>query len=499
MVKYIKPDTHIGTINTPSPDPMELIFFILALLFPVVGYLAYRAGIKHGLAQSDLRMAQALQESSRQQADARTDAARVHSDLSARLETTTAQLQKAQEQVRNLQERNGQLEALQARQQAELEQARRELLQRAEEQRGLLEKYRADFENLANRIFHDSTKRLGDQNKSGLEGLITPLQQQIEAFRTAITDTNVQQAERHGGLQKALEQFMGLSRQLDSDARDLANALRGDVQKRGHWGEMVLERVFEASGLRRGHEYELQISTVAEGGEQFRPDAVVHLPSGRDVVVDSKVSFVGWDEYLQAQNEDTRAAALRKHLLTIESQIRELSERDYARLQGVNSLDAILLFVPIEPALATALEHKPQLMDEAMRKKVILVGPSTLWVVLKTIEHSWTHERRERNATRIAVRAGALLDKLSGVVEGLNKAEKTLNTLRGHHTGIRTALEGNGGAYSAIRELKRLGAQNLKRDPAILETLNTDDLALLERSETDSGSPEDESSDAENP
>lgn len=443
------------THNWTAPLSMSFgIFAFFVACLGVVGYVMYRLGRAHGHAQVELRLSQA-----------QTDAARIESDLQARLESTRGQLVQAHEALAQLQSRSSQQEGLIARQQAELTQARQDLQTRAEEQKVVLDKHRADFENLAMRIFQASTQSLGTQNKENLDSLLTPLKEQIGDFRKSLEQANTDQAQRVGGLSQQVESLLRSSGELGKQALELTQALRGNSQVRGAWGELLLQNILEASGLRSGAEYEMQVSMRSDEDGLYRPDAVVHLPGQRDVIVDSKVLLEAWARYVSAADEPTRAAALKAHIAAIRAQIDSLASKDYSHLPGLHSLDAVLLFVAHETALTKALEQEPALMTDALRKKVILVGPSNLWVVLKTVEYTWTSERRDQNALKIADKAGALLDKLALVLESLGEVDDRIKKLQEAQFTVRDRLaSGRGNVLKTARELIDLGARTRRKD-----------------------------------
>nr|WP_075183462.1 DNA recombination protein RmuC [Pantoea sp. 1.19] len=334
----------------------------------------------------------------------------------------------------------------------------------AEEKQRLLmnseQRLQAQFENLANRIFEQSGRRVDEQNRQSLQGLLTPLRDQLDGFRKHIQDSFGQEARERHTLAHEIRQLQQLNTRMAQEALNLTNALKGDNKTQGNWGEVVLSRVLEASGLREGHEYETQVSIHSERQGRMQPDVIVRLPQGKDVVVDAKMVLVAYERYFNASDETMRQLALDEHIAAIRSHIRQLGRKDYHQLPGLRSLDYVLMFIPVEPAFLLAIDRQPELISEALRHNIMLVSPTTLLVALRTINNVWRYEHQSRNAQRIADRAARLYDKMrlfvddmSGVGQQLDKAQES------YRQAMKKLAEGRGNLIAQTEAFRHLGVE----------------------------------------
>lgn len=274
----------------------------------------------------------------------------------------------------------------------------------AEEKQRLLlnaeQRLNVQFENLANRIFEHSGRRVEEQNRQSLDALLTPLREQLDGFRRQINDSFGQEARERHTLTHEIRSLQQMNAQMAREALNLTRALKGDNKMQGNWGEVVLSRVLESSGLREGHEYRTQVSVQTEESGRMQPDVVVHLPQGKDVVVDAKMSLVAYERFFNAEDERERELALQQHILSLRAHIRQLGRKDYQRLPGLRTLDYVLMFIPLEPAFLAAIERDPELISEALRHNIMLVSPTTLLVALRTINNLWRYEYQSQNAQK---------------------------------------------------------------------------------------------------
>ncbi len=295
------------------------------------------------------------------------------------------------------------------------------LLEQAEE------RLKQQFEHLANQLFEAKTAKVDQQNKQSLEGLLSPLKEQLEGFKKQVNDSfNLEAKERHT-LVHELKNLQKLNEQMTREAVNLTQALKGDNKQQGNWGEVVLARVLAESGLREGHEYQTQVSLQNEAGKRYQPDVIVHLPHDKQVVVDSKMALVAFERYFNAETDQDKERALADHLVALRAHIKGLSQKDYHQLKGIQSLDYVLMFIPVEPAFQVAIQADPSLVKDAMEQNIILVSPTTLLVALRTIDNLWRNERQNQNAQIIAERASKLYDKLRLFVDDMESLGTALD------------------------------------------------------------------------
>ncbi|EDP58815.1 DNA recombination protein RmuC [Vibrio sp. AND4] len=316
------------------------------------------------------------------------------------------------------------------------------------------------FEHLANQLFEEKTAKVDVQNRQSLEGLLSPLKEQLEGFKKQVNDSFSQEAKERHTLVHELKSLQRLNEHMTREAVNLTQALKGDNKQQGNWGEVVLARVLAESGLREGHEYQTQVSLQNEAGKRYQPDVIVYLPQNKQVVVDSKMALVAYERYFNAENDIQREQALSDHLAALRAHIKGLSLKDYHQLKGIQSLDYVLMFIPVEPAFQVAIQADPSLVKDAMEQNIILVSPTTLLVALRTIDNLWRNERQNENAQLIAERAAKLYDKLRLFVddmEGLGGAlDKANQTYQGAMNKLAT---GRGNVIRQAESFRQLGVE----------------------------------------
>jgi DNA recombination protein RmuC len=329
------------------------------------------------------------------------------------------------------------------------------------------ERLTVEFKVLAERILEEKGKTFTDRNKAQMDGLIGPLREQLGDFKKRVEDVYDKESRDRATLLNEISHLKNLNERIGKDALNLTNALKGDVKKTGGWGEVILERILEASGLEKGRAYETQVSLPGSRGNRYQPDVIVRLPEGRDVIVDAKVSLKAYERYHSSTDAAERNAAIKAHLNSMRNHLRGLSEKHYEDLEGIRTLDFVLMFVPIEAAFFTALEHDRFLFSEAFEKNVILVSPSTLLVTLRTIHNIWRHADQNENTLEIARQAGGLYDKFIGFVEALEDVGRQLDRARGAYRTARERLcSGRGNLVRRAEQLKALGVKTNKALPA---------------------------------
>jgi DNA recombination protein RmuC len=335
-----------------------------------------------------------------------------------------------------------------------------------EEVEKLQEKFTKEFENLANKILDEKTSKFTEQNKENLKNILSPLQDKIQLFEKKVEDTHKESIDYHAALR---QQILGLSKmneQMSKETLNLTKALKGDSKMQGNWGELILERVLEKSGLEKGREYEVQQSFVTEEGNRVFPDVVINLPDGKKMVVDSKVALTAYERYINDEDEEDKAQHLKEHVLAIKRHVDQLSEKNYHDLYQMESPDFVLLFIPIESAFAIALNEDTSLYNKAFEKNIVIVTPSTLLATLRTIDSMWTNQKQQENALEIARQAGALYDKFEGFVSDLVKIGKKMDEAKVEYQGAMNKLvDGSGNLVSRVENLKKMGAKAKKALP----------------------------------
>ncbi|WEM43911.1 DNA recombination protein RmuC [Photobacterium sp. DA100] len=326
------------------------------------------------------------------------------------------------------------------------------------------ERLRVQFESLANKMFEHKTRTVDQQNRISMEGLLGPLREQLEGFRKQVNDNFSQEARERHTLVHEINNLKQLNEQMAREAVNLTQALKGDNKAQGNWGEVVLARVLSESGLREGHEYQTQISLENEEGKRYQPDVVVHLPQSKDVVIDAKMSLIAYERFFNADTVAEQELALGEHVASVRSHIRGLSRKDYHQLHGVESLDYVLMFIPVEPAFQAAIEADPSLIRDAMDQNIMLVSPTTLLVALRTINNLWRNERQNQNAKQIAERASKLYDKLRLFVTDMEAMGASLEKANQSYQGAMNKLvTGRGNVIRQAEGFRLLGVE-VKRD-----------------------------------
>ncbi|HSP40654.1 MAG TPA: DNA recombination protein RmuC, partial [Gillisia sp.] len=341
------------------------------------------------------------------------------------------------------------------------------LKQRNEEQKkeveNLQEKFTKEFENLANRILDNKSEKFTLLNKENLQNILTPLNDKIKSFEEKVDKNSNDFIERHAQLGKQLQFLNEQNLKISEEATNLTKALKGDTQMQGSWGEMILESVLERSGLKKDCEYFVQQNFHTEEGKNIRPDVVVHLPGNKKMIVDSKVSLVAYERCINENGETERKLHLKSHLISVRKRVEELSGKNYHTLYDMESPDFVLLFIPIEAAFALASSQYPNLYQEAFDRNIIIVTPTTLLAVLKTVDSMWQNEKQKQNAIDIATQAGALYDSFVNLTEDLIKVGRQIGTVQGSYDIAMKKLTGKGNLINRVEKLKILGAKASKQ------------------------------------
>ena len=360
------------------------------------------------------------------------------------------------------------------------------LLDRTKEQKEeinqLQEKFSKEFENLANKILEEKTQKFTEQNKENLKNILSPLQDKILHFEKKVEDTHKESIDYHAALRQQIVSLSEMNAQMSKETINLTKALKGDSKMQGNWGELVLERVLEKSGLEKGREYEVQQAFTTPEGTRILPDVIINLPDGKKMVVDSKVSLTAYEKYVNEEDDAQQNLHLKEHVNSVKRHVEQLSDKRYQDIYQMESPDFVLLFIPIEPAFALALQEDLTLYNKAFEKNIVIVTPSTLLATLRTIDSMWTNQKQQENAIEIARQAGALYDKFEGFVSDLIKIGKKMDEAKVEYSAAMNKLtEGKGNLVTSAEKLKKMGAKAKKALPeAILKRAENDEEFLTE-------------------
>jgi DNA recombination protein RmuC len=325
------------------------------------------------------------------------------------------------------------------------------------------EDFREKFENLANKILDSKSEKFTKQNKENIDGILKPLQEKIEKFEKKVDDSHKESIDRHAMLRQQIIGLKELNEQMSKEAVNLTKALKGDSKTQGNWGELVLERVLEKSGLEKDREYFVQNSFTSDDGKRVLPDVVLHLPDNKKMVIDSKVSLVAYERFINEEEKDLQAKFLKEHIGSLKKHIEQLSDKNYQDIYKIESPDFVLLFIPIEPAFAVAINQDNSLYNWAFEKNIVIVTPSTLLATLRTVDSMWNNEKQQQNAIEIATQAGRLYDQFVNLTDDLLKVGNQLNTVKGSYDSTMVKLTGKGNLLTKVEKLKKLGSKASKQ------------------------------------
>ena len=344
------------------------------------------------------------------------------------------------------------------------------LLERNKEQKQelneLQEKFTKEFELLANKILEEKTQKFTEQNKENIKNILTPLQEKIQHFEKKVEDTHKESIDYHAALRQQILGLREMNEQMSKETLNLTKALKGDSKMQGNWGELVLERVLEKSGLEKGREYEVQQSFTNIEGNRIQPDVIINLPDGKKMVVDSKVSLTAYERYINEDDETLKATILKEHINSIKRHVEQLGDKNYQDIYQMESPDFVLLFIPIETAFSIALNEDNTLYNKAFERNIVIVTPSTLLATLRTIDSMWTNQKQQENAIEIARQAGALYDKFEGFVQDLIKIGKKMDEAKSEYgNAMNKLVDGRGNLITSVEKLKKMGAKAKKALP----------------------------------
>jgi len=435
-----------------------LIYLLIGLICIAVGYFLgnYIRGLKTKSEQS------ALEEREQQ--------------LKVNLSSLENKLMDVEEHKTHLQREKEQLGNQIVRYQADLENLELKNREQKEEVEKLQEKFTKEFENLANKILEEKSLKFTERNEKNIKDILTPLNEKIQLFEKKVEESQKENISIHSALKEQLLNLQTQNLKITQEAENLTKALKGDSKMQGNWGELVLERVLEKSGLEKDREYSVQQSFTLDDGARVLPDVIINLPDGKKMIVDSKVSLTDYERFINAE-DDLKDRFLKDHVNSIRKHVDQLSSKKYEDLYEMESPDFVLMFIPIEPAFAIAINNDNSLYNKAFEQNIVIVTPSTLLATLRTIDSMWNNEKQQRNAIEIARQAGALYDKFEGFVGDLTKVGKKMDDAKDEYKGAMNKLvEGRGNIITSIEKLKKMGAKAKKSIPEpILKRAQEDD------------------------
>lgn len=345
----------------------------------------------------------------------------------------------------------------------------------------LQQKFVKEFENLANKIFEEKSAKFTEQNKEKISEILNPLKEKISEFEKKVEESSKESIKGHSSLKEQLEMLRQMNQQITQEAKNLTEALKGQSKTQGNWGEFILESILEKSGLVKGREYLVQEAITSESGKRFQPDVIVNLPENKSIVIDSKVSLIAYERYISGEDENEKAKALRDHIISIRSHLKGLSSKNYQSLYQLNSLDFVLMFMPIEPAFALAVQEDSNLFNDAFEMNIVIVSPSTLLATLRTVASIWRQENQNKNALEIAKQAGALYDKFVNFYNDLVDVGKKLDAAKdSYEEAMKKVHDGRGNLIAGVEKMRQLGAKASKSlPPSALNRANFDENNLL--------------------
>ena len=375
------------------------------------------------------------------------------------VDLNSIELQKELRQVRHQKE---ELSTLNIRQDSELKNLHQKLTEQKKETEKLQDKFTKEFENLANKILEEKSSKFTKQNKENIQTILNPLKEKIASFEKKVSENQEKSTGMHSALKEQLTHLKDLNKQMSKEAVNLTNALKGDNKTQGDWGEAQLEILLEKANLVKGIHFSTQGGYRDDDGRLKKPDFVINLPDNRHLIIDSKVSLTGYENYFSATNEDEKEVYLKKHLDSIRKHFKELGDKKYDTLYEINSPDYVLMFIPIEPALLIALNKVNTLYLESLDKNVVLVSTSTLLATLSTVSSIWRQENQKKNVIEIAKQAGSLYDQFVNLTDDLIKVGNQLKTVQGSYDSSMKKLTGRGNLITKVDRIKKLGATTSK-------------------------------------
>lgn len=443
---------------------MEVIYIIIGLLIGILlGYLLAKFSSKSQI----LELQQEIDKAAQSGISATIELDKQNALLSQKIETLEEDKNIAIARYENELKIRGEAEKKMAAMDNSFKNLEEKLENEKKQIEKLQEKFKVEFENIANSILKQNTSEFNDTSNKALKDILTPLKEKLSDFEKKVEDTYQKGIKDQSDLKGELKKLYDLSIALDKDAQNLTKALKSDTKKQGNWGEVILERVLERSGLNKGQEYELQYTGKNDEGTTLRPDVIIYLPEDKHLVIDSKVSLTAYTEFVSAEDETTQSMALKRHLDSIKKHVKELSEKQYERLLNINTPDFVLMFLPIEPAFALAVQSDPELFNYAWKERIVIVSPTTLLATLRTVASIWKYEKQTQNAMDIADRGGKLYDKFESFVKDLENIGTNLDRAsKSYEEAHKKLTSGPGNIIRQVEQLKEMGVSTKKSLPS---------------------------------
>lgn len=436
----------------------NLIIILAAIIFAVIGFFLgnYFSKLKTKSEQSTLEERQ--------------------NQMHLTIEELKQNLNKIENEREDIRREKDFLNTELARKNSEYENLQQQNIKRDKEIEERQEQLRKDFELLATKILDEKSEKFTLQNKENIKNILNPLQEKIKTFEEKVDLTQKESISMHSALKEQLLGLKDLNQQMTKETTNLTRALKGDSKMQGNWGELVLERVLEKSGLEKDREYFVQQSFTLSDGSRVLPDVVLHLPDGKKMIIDSKVSLTDYERLVNANDED-KGQFLKAHVNSIKKHVDQLSDKNYQDLYDIESPDFVLMFIPIEPAFAVVVNEDNSIYNKAFEKNIVIVTPSTLLATLRTIDSMWNNEKQQQNAIEIARQAGALYDKFEGLVTDLTGVGKKIDAAKSDYSSAMNKLvEGRGNLITSVEKLKKMGAKAKKSLPeAIIKRAQEDE------------------------
>ncbi len=484
----------IDSLHLSTEVQLLLLIIVSTITGLVLGMLITRQRMRQELAdqkdQAVSELSDALDKIERlddKRTELQKDLGRLEVDK-ARAEETVTQIRRTEQKLENvIAELRQEIQQLQeqgahdgralAEARTRLEEQHRHNEEKLKEFEAAQERLKVEFENLANRILEEKGRRFDEQSRKNIDSVLSPVREQLKDFRKRIDDIHSSDTRERASLKTELQQLHTLNQQMNDEARNLPRALKGDKKAQGNWGELILEKVLEESGLRKGKEYEVQGSFRDSDGKLLRPDVIIHLPEGKDIIVDSKVSLAAYDAYIRSDDDLEQQQSIAQLVKDVKTHIDQLSGKQYEDLKGINSLDFVLMFMPVEPAFIAAFQQAPELFSNAFENKIVVVTPTTLLASLRTIENIWRFEHQNEHARVIADKAGTVYDKLRGFLDDFEKVGAQLETVHKTYAAARNKLvEGRGNLVRQTESFVELGVKVKKKLPqSVLDDALLDD------------------------